>query len=331
MAVGICLVPLGLLHADGPFEDSSPSWIHCGQSTPQATWNGLEELRDGGEALANNSLSGTLFRWGNSVDTTGGPDLNEPLVTDRPDFTEASSTVGRGVTQIEMGYTYSYDNADGESTRVQSWGEPLLRQGVVADWLELRLGLFPLAERTKDASTSNTTAGTADLYVGFKIALTPQASFLPEMALIPQATVPTGSPQLTNDEVLLGLNWIYSWDVTEQISVAGSTQFNRVVEELEPIGLPLGGRVPNGGRNAYTEWAQSATVGVSLTDEWGAYAEWFAFFPHSADTAQVEHFVNGGITWLVSNDIQWDVRAGWGLNEAADDFFSGTGLSIRFR
>ena len=58
---------------------------------------------------------------------------------------------------------------------------------------------------------------------------------------------------------------------------------------------------------------------------------WYAFFPNGADTARVEHYLNGGFSYLLSNDIQWDIRAGTGLNDAADDFFVGTRLAIRFR
>jgi hypothetical protein len=35
------------------------------------------------------------------------------------------------------------------------------------------------------------------------------------------------------------------------------------------------------------------------------------------------------VTYLITNNIQWDLRAGVGLNQAADDFFTGTGISIR--
>lgn len=73
------------------------------------------------------------------------------------------------------------------------------------------------------------------------------------------------------------------------------------------------------------------TVGYSLADRLGAYTEWFALFPHSADTAQNQHYFNGGFTVQLSNDVQWDIRSGVGLNDAADDFFAGTGLSMRFR
>jgi hypothetical protein len=38
----------------------------------------------------------------------------EPLLGDRPDFTEGSSTVGRCRLQIESGYTYYHDTRAGE-------------------------------------------------------------------------------------------------------------------------------------------------------------------------------------------------------------------------
>lgn len=52
---------------------------------------------------------------------------------------------------------------------------------------------------------------------------------------------------------------------------------------------------------------------------------------HCADTVKPQHYCDGGLTYLISSDVQWDIRAGLGLNDAADDFFVGTGLSIRFR
>ena len=137
------------------------------------------------------------------------------------------------------------------------------------------------------------------------------------MALVPQMTVPTGGSALTNNQVLPGVNWLYGWDVTDCLTTAGSTQVNRAVD--------------SGTGSSYTEWAQSWTVGYSLHDRVGMYSEWFALMPVSAATAQVEHYGNGGFTFLLNDDIQWDIRAGVGLNDAADDYFLGTGLSIRYR
>ena len=255
---------------------------------------------------------GTLMQWscGNSFE--GGPDLDEPIVTDRPDFTEASVTVGRGVLQLESGYTYSFDN-DGTQTIGHSYPEALFRYGIFAEWFELRLAWNYAHEIVEGVER----AGADDLYLGCKLALTPQEGILPEMALVPQMTVPTGGSAFRADEVLPGVNWLYGWDINDWLGTGGSTQFNRTPDDATG--------------EAYTEWAQSWTVNYGLTDRLGAYTEWFAFFPHSADTARVQHYFDGGFTFLFSDDIQWDIRGGVGLNAAADDYFVGTGLSLRFQ
>lgn len=255
----------------------------------------------------------TLLQWSYGASFSGGPDLDEPLVTDRPDFTEASSTVGLGVGQIELGWTYTYDNDGAASTRSHSYPETLLRYGALSEWLELRCGW----NYADEVAAGLRNSGSEDLYLGVKLGLTPQEGILPEMAIVPQMSVPTGSRAFTADEVLAGVNWLYGWDLTDRVSTAGSTQFNRAIDDATA--------------SAYTEWAQSWTVGFSLAERVGAYTEWYAFFPHGADTARPEHYFNGGFTFLLSDDVQWDVRAGVGLNDAADDYFLGTGVSVRFR
>jgi hypothetical protein len=258
---------------------------------------------------------GTLFQWNGREYVDGGPDLNSPLVTDRPDFTEASSTVGVHVAQLEFGYTYTYDTSAGTSVRGHSFPETLLRYGIFHDWLELRVGLNYAEERTRTGAASTTLKGAEDLYLGFKLGLTPQDGLLPEMAIIPQATVPTGSGPFNQGEVLAGVNWNYGWEISDWLATAGSTQINRSLDGSTG--------------NAYHEIAQSWTVAVSLSERVGAYTEWYAFFPSGADTQKPEHYFNGGFTYSVSNDLQLDVRAGVGLNAAAADFFLGAGAVVR--
>ena len=255
---------------------------------------------------------GSLFRWSNKPCSAEFASLDDPIVTDRPDFTEASSVVGLGVVQLEVGYTYTFDDEGPGSTKANSYPEPLLRYGIFRDWLELRVGWNYISQESDSVDTS----GSEDLYLGFKIGLTPQEGLLPEMALIPQMTVPTGSRDFTNDEVLPGLNWLYGWDLNDYVSTAGSTQFNKAVD---------------GTGDTYTEWAQSWTFGFALTERVGAYTEYFGLYPSGAATARAENYFNGGLTFLINNDMQADIRAGTGLNDAADDYFAGAGLSIRFR
>lgn len=261
---------------------------------------------------------GTLFQWSYGTSFSGGPPgPDEPLVSDRPDFTEASTTVGRGVAQVEMGYTYFQDEADGVTTRTHSYPEMLWRIGAFADWLEFRIAWnYGGEEITQQTFPTISTDGANDLYVGLKIALTPQEGILPEMALVPQMLVPTGADAFTNDEVLPGLNWLYGWEINDFLSTAGSSQINQTLDG-ETDG-------------EFLTYAQSWTIGYTLTEKLGAYTEWFALFPSGADTEKPQHYFDGGFTYKFTNNIQWDIRGGVGLNEAATDFFTGTGLVLRF-
>lgn len=278
-------------------------------------WGGLQ-IACSGEAFAQ---ANTLFRWnyGDGGDTKNAAEkLAEPLVTDRPDFTEASSTVGLGVAQLEGGYTYSYDSSDTGRFSGHSYPEALLRVGILAEWLEARVAWNHASE---DASVFGAgrvaSSGAEDLYLGAKWALTGQAGMLPEMAIITQMTVPTGSENYTAGETLPGLCWLYGWDVNDWISTGGTTQINRAID--------------SGTSRPFAEFAQSWTIGYSLTERVGAYTEWFAICPDGADTDHNQNYANGGFTFLVNNNLQLDIRAGVGLNEAADDLFTGAGFAWR--
>ncbi|MCI0357554.1 MAG: transporter [Planctomycetaceae bacterium] len=259
---------------------------------------------------------GTLFRWSYG-DTTGGPPgPDEPLASDRPDFTEASSTVGRGVIQLEMGYTYTADDDGPSHSHSSSYPELLARFGLLAEWFEFRVGFNygsffsqpgPLIE-------PNEFSGSEDLYLGIKLMLTPQEGILPEMSIMPQWTVPTGHSQLTSDMVLPGVSWLYGWDINDFLSTAGSTQVNKAVDDLDEI---------------YHEFAQSWTFGYSFTDYWGGYTEWFVLVPSGSDIARTQHYFNGGFIFPVTNDLQFDVRAGVGLSDASDDYFASVGMVVR--
>lgn len=261
----------------------------------------------------------TLFRWsyGDGGETMDAAQkLAEPLVTDRPDFTEASSTVGLGVVQIEAGYTYSHDASNVGNSTNHSYPETLLRVGILAEWLEARVAWnYASANDTIFGAGRTMESGSEDLYLGFKWALTGQAGLLPEMGIITQMTVPTGSDAFTAGETLPGVSWLYGWDLNDWISTGGSTQVNRAIdgETAQP----------------YSEFAQSWTIGYSLGDRVGAYTEWFGIMPDGADSDHTQNYANGGFTFLVNNNLQLDIRAGVGLNEAADDFFTGAGLSFR--
>ncbi len=259
----------------------------------------------------------TLLQWSYGTSFSGGPaSMDEPLESDRPDFTEASTTVGRGVAQVEMGYTFLFDDDNGSIHRENSFPEMLWRIGMFAEWFEFRIAYNNLVG--SDVFTGLPTAnfaGGEDLYLGAKIGLTPQEGILPEMALIPQMTIPTGHPALTAGIVCPGVNWLYGWDINDFLSLGGSTQGNQAVDDAG---------------ETYFEFAQSLTIGYTLTDKLGAYTEWFVLVPSGSHVAPTQHYLDGGFTYHLTNNIQFDVRAGVGLSVRAADYFMGSGIVLRF-
>lgn len=259
----------------------------------------------------------TLFRWSIATAEPEPEEHEDKIVTDRPHFSEASNLVGLGRVQLETGYTYFRDSNNGTVVQTHSFGEPLLRAGVFAEWFEFRLGYTYLVEQTSiSGGASSRFSGSDDLYVGAKLALTEQSGWLPEMAIFPQARIPTGSSAFTNSQVLPGFNFAYSWKLNDWLEVECNTQLNRRRDDSSHF---------------YTEFIQTVNLEYELTERVGAFTEWFCFVPSGARTAQTQHYFHGGFVYFVSNNIQLDIHSAVGLNRAADDLaFTGVGFSIRY-
>ncbi len=256
-----------------------------------------------------------MFAWAGTERTLVDGSESEPLESDRPDFTEASTTVGLHRVQIETGYTYIRDNNNSTLTSTHSFPEMLVRIGMLTEWFEARIAWNYGVNLNRSNVVSNIFDGGQDLYLGAKLALTEQDGWRPEMALMPQMNVPTGGEDFTSGEVEPGVNWLYGWDVTEVVAVGASTQVNRTLDDADVW---------------YAEFAQSVTINYTLTEKLGGYTEWFAFFPAGSADALPQHYFDGGFTYHVHNNLQLDIRAGVGLNDAADDFFGGSGAVFRF-
>jgi hypothetical protein len=295
---------------------------------PSARGQDVEESPDIGSNVQEQPR--TLFDWrvpAWELEPESEEPATDEIATDRPDFTEASSTVGLGRVQLEVGYTFVRDREGGERLRAHSYPEALLRIGLFAEWFELRLAQNLLEERTIAPDGDTSIIGADDLYVGFKLALTEQKAFMPEMALVVQATLPTAKDPITAHQIQPGFNWLYGWDVIPgRLAVAGSTQFNQRASVLL---LP---DTDSRFEHAFSELAQSFTINYGLTDQLGGYTEWFMIAPHrSLDPhARTEHYFNGGFTYKVFPNLQLDVRAGIGLNRQAADFFCGSGFGARW-
>ncbi len=82
----------------------------------------------------------------------------------------------------------------------------------------------------------------------------------------------------------------------------------------------------NGSR--FFQTSASVTIAIAVTERLGAYPEYFGLYPNT-EGSDSAHTINGGLTYLISNDFQIDARLGAGLNEEASDVFTGVGFAWR--
>jgi hypothetical protein len=253
----------------------------------------------------------TLFAW--NVEHADNEPKDPRLVTDRPHFSEASSLVGLGVVQLETGYSIFSDRSNAQRTTTHSFPEPLLRMGLFAEWFEFRIASNYLIEQT---SGQRTVTGVDDLYVGAKLAIAKQAGVLPELAIFPQMRVPAGSQAFSAGQVLPGVNIAYSWKLNELLELECNTQFNNRRDDA---------------LHTYLEAIQTLNLEYDLSEKLGAFTELIAFLPTGDTIARQEYYFHAGFQYFVTVNVQLDIHAGVGLNEAAADLaFTGVGVSARF-
>ena len=135
----------------------------------------------------------------------------------------------------------------------------------------------------------------------------------PDFSFIIELGLPTGSNEITVDDVEPELKLLWAYELSEGLAVTGNVNFAAPVES-----------------ERFFETSSSVTLAYDLSEQVGSYVEYFGFYPNrDADDSTSNHFLNGGFTLAVSETLQFDVLAGFGLNDEADDFFTGVGVSLR--
>jgi hypothetical protein len=259
-----------------------------------------------------------LFDWASTSPTEDCSPVNTSLIFDRPKFTQSPVTVGCGAVQFETGYTYKYDDDNGVRLIHHSFPESLLRVGVWADWFELRADWDYDIQRTKIGGTVDREAGSADLTLGCKFYLTPQDCFLPETGLILESSVPSGDQPFTSGQMLPSIDYCYDWDLTgtDCWTLSGNSAVGETNNDQAT--------------DTYARFSQSVALDHAWSDRIHSFAEFYMYAPIYSGADHPKYYFVRGTTVLLMQNVQWDIRTGLGLNEWADDFFAGTGFSVRY-
>ncbi|HRK21519.1 MAG TPA: transporter [Fimbriimonadaceae bacterium] len=227
---------------------------------------------------------------------------DEPLVTDRPDFTESSLVVPKGRTQLEMGYTYR--DFDGDS--LHQVPELLVRVGT-GRGAELRLGLPSYGMAKVD---DREISGFGDTYLGMKIQPGPLGNG-DGFALIPGVVFPSGRGPLTSGQTDAELRVVWSRDLSEKQAIAAMAH-------------GLWTRDERGERNGVFQ--QTVSYSQALNGRASAFYEYAGIF---ANLKAPTHILHGGVAVRLNQNEQWDIHLGLTFSGSDRNPFIGFGYAMR--
>lgn len=237
--------------------------------------------------------------------TRNGHDLSNPeplegtIATGRPSFGTGTTAVPIGRMQVELGYTY-VNQAGGEE--VHSVPNTLLRFGLL-EGVELRLSTAGQVWREDGRD------GFGDLRVGAKLEIKDQEGYYPKLAVQPSLSIPLDGASESDE-------------VDPKVQVAAAWSFGAT-------SLLINGNIGATSNDTDTEFVHESSllVGRAVTDKISIFAEHFAVYPGDSSDQQS---LDAGLLYLLDDNTQLDCVIGFGLNNAASDFFVGAGISFRF-
>ena len=232
-----------------------------------------------------------------------------PLSSDRPDFTEGTSTIPQGHVQLESGITWQ-ELGDEDSLSV---GEILVRYGL-SENVEARLGV---GSWTRIDVPGDQLEGFEDPAVQVKVRLTSPADDrppgFPAIAFLVGTSVPVGSEELTADE----------WEPDAILA------FDWVLTDLLSLGANVGVAFPTADGDRLDQILASVSLGIAATDRLGVFVETYGFSEEEPD-GDATQYVDTGVTFALTDDLQLDARIGFGLNDPSPERFVGVGVAARW-
>lgn len=210
------------------------------------------------------------------------------IVTDRPDQTESSSTVGKRNFQIESGFLLGFEGNKIKPVRQILAPTTLFRFGIT-NGLELRL----LNQFESVKVNKSYIQGISDLEIGTKIQLfrAKKSSF--EMALLSHLILPVGSEGLSN----------------EKIGTINKLSLSHEINDNMWLGYNIGYDYFGIGNGNLT---YSIALGIMVNEKVGVYLEPFGEVTNFND---IVLNYDTGFTFLMHQRFQFDFSFGSGLTQ----------------
>jgi hypothetical protein len=271
------------------------------------------------------------------IDVSDEWDFYNLISTDRPDFTDATFSVGTGVTVIETGYTFrrAFDHESNSTQSRRSLPESLVRVGLT-DEFEIRFKwngyvMSDLSDRS--TGLHRQLFGGDDSIVSIKYELVQQQDAFPMLTFLTGSTIPTGTNGISSNQTQPYLNLVAGWGFRRWLYLKVSTGIDW--QKTSVSTLFGGGSVPTGPiviflRDNINVYHLSSSLLYQASPRIGGFVEFFGFGQTGDSDNRAAIYGDTGLFLYATTNVQFDVRYGIRLSDRVDEMFAGAGFSVRY-
>ena len=263
-------------------------------------------------SVANGQTDGEKDRY--NVFNPVPKDKMRDMETDRPDATESAYTVAAGHFQVESDLFKQVRNRNSGFLNIQNvFNLANLKMGLTEN-IDIQF-VVPtyVSNKTREVSTNNIvdkTAGFDDITLRLKYNIWGNAGGKTAFAVLPFLSFPTSS--FSNNRIQGGIIFPFAVKLKEGLNAGTQAGIELVKED---------------NNRYYTNFVYSVTVGKSLFKKINSFAE--ALTTYSSYTKNTDVYINGGLIYAISENLNIDAGVNYGINKGTDTIFF-SGFSFRY-
>ena len=229
--------------------------------------------------------------------------------TGRPGQSIGPYVVGQNYFQVQSGLDISESRAINATDTMTSLLNNIVRVGV-SESFELSAVLNVQDDQFTAPSSSSDQSGVSSAQLGFRnnIIDTPDG-FIPALGIQTRFQMTTVS------------NSYRSENMAPMVTIASQHQVSLWASLVVNIGLNYDGVSPIG-QHFYT-----LSYSQSFDPLWGGFIEFYG----NEKAGLKKNYVDGGLSYLASKDLQLDLSCGWGRNIGIEEKFVSIGVSWRIK
>jgi len=242
---------------------------------------------------------------------------DQPICADRPGKGTGTCTVPAGHWQIEIGLVdWTHDRSDGITSDAFVIGSTLIKYGI-SDRADVELDITPYQTvRARGFGEHFHDSSFGDILARVKYRLTGDDSPI-EVALDPFVKLPTANHRLGNGKVEAG--------------VAVPTGMALGKSPLSLFWTPeIDWRADGDGHGYHAAMSHDVGLGWQATDKLNLSGDIFAEWDWDRGGTGKQYSADGSFAYLLSNSVQLDGGANFGLNKQTPDVEVYAGVSKRF-